>query len=239
MNAASKPKRKNRFAWLQVVVHIAAWIPAVYLTWAFFTNNLTVNPIQALTQNTGLTAITFLILALACTPLFTFTRFAPLLNFRRPLGLYAFMYAALHVSTFVGLDYLFDFNAILLDTADKRYIWVGLAAFLLLIPLAITSIRWFMIKMGKNWKRLHRLVYAAGVLAVFHFAWVIKGDVATLQGNVVGPLIAGSALTVLLAARIPPVRKRVAALGQNLFRGKRKEGRVVIHKHSPSPSKEP
>ena len=169
--AASRPRpRANRYAWLQILTHAAAWIPLLVLGWAYANDQLTVNPIQAAQQRTGQTALVLLLLSLACTPLLTLTRFAPLNNLRRPLGLYAFLYAAVHLFLFIGIDYGFNFRLILLDTGSKSYILVGLTAFLLLLPLAVTSPRWFVIRMKKNWKRLHRLVYVAAILIVLHFA---------------------------------------------------------------------
>ena len=222
--------RQNRFLWLQILTHIAAWIPFFVLVWAFLTGNLTVNPIQAAEQHTGDIAIVLLISSLACTPLFTLSRFAPLLNLRRPLGLYAFMYASLHLTLFVGVDYGFDWSAIWTDTNSKRYIWVGVAAFLLLVPIAVTSIRWFVTHMGKNWKRLHKLVYVIGILVVLHFAWVVKGNVSGLKGDATRPALAAVVVGLLLLARVKPVRKRLAAFGQRWFAPPRRNRQVITRK---------
>jgi sulfoxide reductase heme-binding subunit YedZ len=203
------PRKKNRLHWLQILTHIGAWIPLAVLVYDYLNNRLTVNPIQAATQRMGDVAITLLILSLACTPIYTLTRYAPVIRVNRPLGLYAYMYAAIHLFIFVGIDYAFSFEFILLDLATKRYILVGLAAFLILTALAVTSFRWWMVRMGKNWKRLHRLVYLVNLLVVFHFAWVIKGDVLRLQGDILRPVLAGALVILLLAARIPPVRRRI------------------------------
>lgn len=203
-------RRHQQFTWLQILTHLSAWVPLILLAWAYLTDNLTVNPIQAAQQRTGFIAIVLLMLSLACTPLQTITRFRPLINLRRPLGLYAFFYAAIHIFLFVGVDYGFQLRLILLDVSDKRYILVGLAAFLILIPLAVTSIRWFVRKMGKKWKQLHRLVYLVGILAVLHFAWAVKGDFLRLQGDVIRPLLAGIVLLILLLARIPAIRRRLS-----------------------------
>lgn len=210
MNAArSVVHRRPKYTWLQILTHLAAWGPLVGLGWAYFTDNLTVNPIQAAQQRTGFTAILLLLLSLACTPIYTITRFRPLINLRRPLGLYAFLYVVIHIYLFVGIDYGFQLRLILLDVGDKWYIMIGLAAFLILLPLAVTSIRWFVKRMGKRWKQLHRLVYLAGILAVLHFAWAVKGDFLRLQGDVVRPLLAGIVLFFLLLARIPAIRRKL------------------------------
>lgn len=223
-------KKRNRYAWLQILTHVAAWLPLIWIAWRFFNDPLIINPVQDAEQKTGDTAIVLLILSLSITPLFTLTRFAPLINLRRPLGLYAFFYAMLHLTLFVGVDYGFDLNLIVKDVGDKAYILVGLAAILLLIPLAVTSIRWFVLRMGKAWKRLHRLVYVVGILVVLHFAWVVKGDVTRLQGDIVRPILAGVVVALLLIARIPPVRKRLAAIGQRFSPFQRRSARVVVRK---------
>jgi methionine sulfoxide reductase heme-binding subunit len=217
MKSPRPTSRRNRYAWLQVLAHAAALIPLLVLGWDYFNDNLTINPIQAAQQRTGNIALVLLLLSLAVTPLFTVTRFAPLINLRRPLGLYAFLYASIHLYLFVGVDYGFQFDLILLDVGDKRYILVGLVAFLLLLPLAITSIRWFVVRMGKNWKKLHRIIYLAGALVVLHFAWVVKGDITQLQGDILRPLLAGIILALLLIMRIPPIRKRLADWGRQVF----------------------
>jgi sulfoxide reductase heme-binding subunit YedZ len=209
-----------KFTRLQIFTHAAAWVPLLLLVWDAYRGNLSVNPYQAATQRTGDFALILLLLSLACTPVNTLFRLPQVLRLRRPLGLYAFMYAAVHLFIFTGLDYGFNWDLLVKDLSDKRYIFVGLAAFLILIPLAVTSRNWWKVRLGKNWKRLHRLVYLAAGLVVLHFAWVIKGDVAQLQGDVLRPLLAGGVLALLLVARIPPVRKRLSGAGQHLLPGR-------------------
>ncbi|MBE0695351.1 MAG: ferric reductase-like transmembrane domain-containing protein, partial [Anaerolineaceae bacterium] len=144
----------------------------------------------------------------------TLFHFSPVIKVRRALGLYAYMYVAMHLLIFVGIDYGFNFNFIIKDVGDKLYVLVGLSAFLLLTILALTSFRWWMKRLGKNWKRLHSLVYLANLLVVLHFAWASKGDIFRLQGNIERPFLAGVLVLLLLAVRITPVRKRLS----NLFR---------------------
>mgnify|MGYP000161385499 FL=1 len=199
--------KKPRFSPWQIAVHILAWIPLLVLAVDALTGNLTVNPIQAAEQRTGDTALVLLIYSLACSPFFTVYRWPPVLKFRRPLGLYAFFYALLHFSIFLGLDYEFDFTLILADINQKAYIFVGLAAFIILVALAATSFDVSKRLMRKAWTRLHRLVYLAGILVVLHFAWVSKGDFFNLTGDIGRPLIAGTAVIMLLVLRLPPVRK--------------------------------
>lgn len=222
-----------KFSRLQIFTHVAAWVPMLILAWDAYRGNLSVNPYQAATQRTGDTAILLLILSLACTPVNTLFKVPEVLKLRRPLGLYAFLYVCTHLFIFTGLDYGFNWNLLVNDLSDKRYILVGLAAFLCLLPLAATSWRWWMVRLGKNWKRLHRLVYLAAVLVVLHFAWVVKGDVSRLQGDILRPLLAGLAVTLLLVARIRPVRKRLSGVAQNLIPGRSRPRKPL---HTPAPA---
>jgi sulfoxide reductase heme-binding subunit YedZ len=191
---------------LQLGVYVSAFLPALWLIWDGFNNNLTVNPIQALTQRTGRYALFFLVLSLSCTPLNTLFGWRGLIKVRRPLGLTAFGYALIHFTLFVGVDY--QFNLALLEEAilEKPYALVGLAAFIILLSLAITSFKWWMKKLGKNWKRLHRLVYLAGVLVLVHYFWVVKGDLLRLSGDISRPLIYTGIMTVLFALRVPRIK---------------------------------
>ena len=194
-----------RLTRLQVAVHIAALIPLIVLIWDAWHNNLTVNPIQKATQRTGQPALVLLILTLSCTPLYTATGWRPVLKIRRTLGLYAFLYAAIHFSIYVAVDYRFDFGLIWLELAEKRYVLVGLAAFLILLSLAITSTRGWQRRLGKRWKRLHRLVYVAATLVVAHYMWVVKADIRK-------PLAWGVGLVILLLMRLVPFRRRISHL---------------------------
>jgi len=191
-------KLKGR--WLQVLAHVGALIPLALLAWGYSQNQLTANPIREITLRTGRVALVLLLLSLACTPVYILFRFKPALKLRRPLGLYAFLYAGLHLLTFVGLDYGFDFSLIVPEILEKRFVQVGILAFLLLLPLAITSTRGWMRRLGKNWKRLHRLVYLAAVAVVIHFVWLAKGDIRR-------PLRYGAVLVLLLLIRVPPIRR--------------------------------
>jgi sulfoxide reductase heme-binding subunit YedZ len=170
-----------------------------------FQGNLTANPIQAAILRTGKPALVLLISSLACTPLSSIFKLRQALLVRRTLGLYAFFYASLHFLIFLGLDY--GFNLPLLQEAifEKRFALVGFSAWIILLPLAMTSTKGWMKRLGKNWKHLHRLVYLAGILAVVHFVWLVKSDIRE-------PLSWGAVLLLLLIARISWVRRRVMAL---------------------------
>jgi sulfoxide reductase heme-binding subunit YedZ len=197
-----------RFTKFQAAVHIAAWIPLALLVFNWFTNNLTFNPIQALELRTGKYALVLLILALACTPLNTVFGFRQAIKVRRALGLYAFMYASIHFLIFIGLDYQFDL--ILLQEAifEKRYAFVGFAAGLILLALAVTSTRGWMKRLGRTWTRLHKLVYLAGILVIVHYVWLVKSDIRI-------PLLYGALVLTLLILRIPAVRHKASKLRQN------------------------
>ena len=166
-------KLKGR--WLQILAHVGALIPLALLIWGYTQNQLTANPIREITLRTGRVALVLLLLSLACTPVYI-------------------------LLTFVGLDYGFDFALIVPEVLQKRFVQVGMLAFLLLLPLAITSTRGWIKRLGKNWKRLHRLVYLAAVAVVIHFVWVAKGDIRR-------PLRYGAVLVLLLLIRVPPIRR--------------------------------
>lgn len=200
---------------LQILTHLAGWLPLAWLLFDALTGRLSVNPIQDVEQRSGRWAVTFLVLSLACTPLAALG-WKEWTQRRRALGLYGFLYASVHVLTFFGLDYGWDFSLSLPEVIAKRYTLVGAAAFLLLIPLAATSFQFAMKSLGRNWKRLHRLAYLAAPLAVLHFAWARKGDIFSLQGNILQPLLYGLIVAVLLALRLPPIRRAIAHLREYL-----------------------
>lgn len=205
-----------RFTPLQIAVHIGAWIPLAWLVWAYYAHRLTVNPIQNAMQRTGRYALVLLVLCLACTPLNTVFGWRGVMKVRRALGLYAFLYAAIHVLILSGLDYQFNFKFLYADFRGKLYVWVGVAAFLILLALAGTSFLWTKKRLGKNWKRLHRLVYLAGLLVVLHYAWAKKGDLFHLQGDIQQPLFYGLLVILLLALRIPPISRGIKKLRASL-----------------------
>jgi methionine sulfoxide reductase heme-binding subunit len=203
---------KSHFKQIRWGVHLAAWVPLIVLIVDALNDNLTVNPIQAATQRTGDTAIILLILSLACTPISTYLGWKDAVKLRRALGLYAFMYAAIHFVLFAIVDFGLQLDLILREFVEKRYLWVGLPAFIILVVLAATSFRWMMKRLGKNWKRLHRLIYLGAILVVLHLAFVIKGDLFTLSGDVWKPLVAAITIGILLIVRLPWLRRRWVSL---------------------------
>ncbi|MCB0165301.1 MAG: sulfoxide reductase heme-binding subunit YedZ [Anaerolineae bacterium] len=215
----AKRNAKNSWTPLQIITHLGALFPLVWLAWDFWQGQtaLLINPFQEATFRTGKAAIILLMLSLACTPINTLFGFKQVLPLRKPLGNYAFMYAAFHFLIFIVDNGLVSNSlnlwAVYEATFEKRYALVGFAAFVILLALAITSNQWSMRTLRKNWKRLHRFVYAAGILAVIHFVWLVKSDIRE-------PLIYGALLTIMLVLRIPAVRKWVVNTRQNLTRGR-------------------
>ena len=195
--------QKLKENWLRLVTHIGAFIPLALLAWDYWGGQMSVNPVQDITLRTGKAALVLLVLSLACTPINSVFGFRPVLRVRRALGLYAFMYVGLHLLIFVGLDYGFDLLLIREAILEKRYALVGFAAFLILLPLAVTSTKGWMRRLGKLWKRLHRAVYVAALLAVLHFVWLVKSDIRE-------PLLFGAVVLVLLLLRISPIRRSVS-----------------------------
>jgi sulfoxide reductase heme-binding subunit YedZ len=160
-----------------------------------------------MTWRTGRYALAFLILSLVPTVIATVPGFKAVLQIRRALGLYAFMYAVLHFLVFVELDYGFDFGLIVIAIVEGPFVLVGLAALIILTLLAVTSTAGWKRRLGRNWKRLHRLVYLAGGLAVVHYAWRFK-ELRRM------PVLTGAVLLLLLMARIPPIARRLARQGR-------------------------
>jgi sulfoxide reductase heme-binding subunit YedZ len=201
----------KRYTPLQIAVHIYAWSALVHILFDLLTGNVSANPIQELEQRTGRHAITLLVLSLACTPLNTMFKWPELIKRRRTLGLYAFLYATIHVLIFINLDYGLAWSLLIQTVFEKPYIMVGMIAFLLLVPLAFTSFDVWKMRLKKNWKRLHQLIYLIAPLVVLHYAWSKKGDFFALQGEIVRPLIYGLVVLILLAFRIPQVRRAAAS----------------------------
>jgi sulfoxide reductase heme-binding subunit YedZ len=208
--------KKRSFPWLRIAIHLLAWLPLAFLVYDFFTNKLTINPIQYLEQMLGRIAIYWLVAALAVTPLYTLTGIRDLPSRRRAVGLYAFMYICLHMLVFFGLDYAFNIAQIWSLVTGKVYLLVGVLAVLLLIPLAVTSFDYFIRKMGKDWKRLHWLVYPAVVVSILHYGLAQKGDLFALRGNILGPFLWGLLTILLLTMRVPLVRRWVSGTRRKL-----------------------
>jgi sulfoxide reductase heme-binding subunit YedZ len=209
--------KKFPYTPLQVAIHIYAWSCLVLLIFDLVMGNLSANPIQDLERRTGRHAITLLVLTLMCTPMNTIFKWSEPLKRRRALGLYTFLYVTIHVIIFADLDYGLAWSRLVQEVVEKPRLIVGFLAFLIFIPLAITSFDIWKKRLGKNWKRLHQLIYFIGPLVVLHYVWSKKGDILTLQGEVVKPLTYGLVIAILLIFRIPPVRRAVASFSTRML----------------------
>jgi sulfoxide reductase heme-binding subunit YedZ len=201
-------KRLSKTNWLRILTHVGALLPLARLAWYYWQGKFVIDPIREITTYTGRTALILLILSLACTPINLLFGFKQVIRVRRALGLYAFMYVALHFLTFVGWDYGFDLDLLGPAIFEQRFVLAGFAAFLLLLPLAITSTQSWQKRLGKNWKRLQRLVYLVSVLAILHFFWLTKDPGRPLRYGVV--------VALLLAVRIPAVKKVIHNIRRQL-----------------------
>jgi sulfoxide reductase heme-binding subunit YedZ len=180
---------------IKPALFIICLLPFVFLVAQAINGSLGVNPVETMTHRTGEWALRFLLITLSVTPLRRITSMTWLIKFRRMLGLFVFFYAFLHFVTYIWFDQYFDWMEILIDIPKRPFITVGFAAFVLLIPLAITSTNKMMRRLKKNWVKLHKLVYVIAVLGVLHFLWVVKAD--TLE-----PLVYAAILLALLLYRV-------------------------------------
>jgi sulfoxide reductase heme-binding subunit YedZ len=177
------------------VVFLAGLVPLGRLAWLGLHAGLGANPIEFITHSTGDWTLTFLLVTLSITPLRKLTRQYWLISFRRMLGLFAFFYGSLHLTTYVWLDKFFDVHEMLHDIAKRRFITAGMTAFALMIPLALTSTKWSIRKLGKRWQILHRLIYFSAAAGVIHYIWLVKADLKK-------PLEYGAVLGMLLTYRV-------------------------------------
>jgi|TARA_B110000967_G_scaffold33643_1_gene32338 sulfoxide reductase heme-binding subunit YedZ len=180
--------------YLKVVIFTLSLVPIFFIVYQIVTNQLGPEPIKDITHHTGKWTLYFIVLTLAMTPLKKITKLNIWINYRRMFGLFIFFYASLHLMTYVGLDYRFDLSSIGDDIIKKKYIFIGFSAWLLLIPLAITSNK-KMIKILKDkWKKLHRLIYLISLFGSVHYLWLVKRDLTE-------PLIFLTIIIILLAFR--------------------------------------
>jgi sulfoxide reductase heme-binding subunit YedZ len=167
----------NRTQITKVLIFLAALVPLGRLAWKAFHDGLGANPIEVITHSTGDWTLILILTTLSITPLRKLTRQYWLIGVRRTIGLFAFFYGVLHFTTYIWLDKFFDWHEIIKDVAKRPFITIGFSAFVLLIPLAITSTAGWIRRMGgKNWQRLHKLIYVTAVLGVIHYIWLVKAD---------------------------------------------------------------
>jgi sulfoxide reductase heme-binding subunit YedZ len=185
---------RRRFVF-KPLVFLLALVPAAWLVYGLLTNDLGANPAEAIQLTTGDWAIQFLLITLAVTPVRRLTGWNALVQYRRMLGLFAFFYACLHFTSYIVLDRYFDWRSILGDVAKRPFITFGFAAFLLLVPLAWTSTKGSIRRLGRRWQTLHRLIYVSAILAAIHFIWKVK----VVTG---APLVDAVILVILLGFRV-------------------------------------
>ncbi len=200
------------FTPLQLAVHIYAWQGLGVILYQLFTDQLTANPLQAMQQRMGRHALTLLVLSLACTPVTNITGWREPLKRSRTLGLYAVMIAFLHVLIFLDLDNGLAWDSFAQTVVQKWYIIFGMLAFLMLLPLAMTSFDVWKVRLGRRWKHLHRIVYVIAPIVVLHYALSVKGDIFHLRGAIAVPLEYATAVLILLILRLPFVRRFFTAL---------------------------
>ncbi len=181
---------------MKVPVFAICLVPALLLAWRGFNGGLGANPIEFITHATGDWTLRFLAITLAVTPLRKLLRWPDLIRFRRMLGLFAFFYGSLHFLTYIWLDKFFDWADIVKDVGKRPFITAGFTAFILLVPLVITSTAgWIRPLGGKNWRRLHSLIYVSATAGVVHYYWLVKSDITR-------PVFYGAIIALLLAYRV-------------------------------------
>lgn len=194
-------RRQKPYPWLVPAIFTGAMFPAITLLWRAKAHELGANPIELVLNQLGLAALILLILSLACTPLKIVFGWVWPIRIRKTLGLWAFFYALMHVLTYAVLDQGLNWKVIWEDVIERKFIFVGFTAFVLLVPLAVTSTSGMVKRLGaRNWQRLHRLAYVAALCAAVHFVWRVKKDVTE-------PLIYGTVLAALLITRLFQKRK--------------------------------
>lgn len=186
---------KQQIIYIKVAVWFLALLPLARLIWLGFTDNLGANPVEFIEHSTGTWALVFLLITLSMTPIRLLTGQVWQIQLRRILGLFMFFYACLHIITYVWLDFAFLWDELLIDVTKHPRILVGFAAFILTIPLAVTSNSYMIKRLKTNWKKLHQLVYLIAILGVVHFWMLVKKDLTE-------PIYYAVALILLLSIRI-------------------------------------
>jgi len=182
--------------WTKIPIFALCLLPFLYIVWRAIRGDLTANPVEFLQHQTGDWTLRFLILTVCITPFRKLLKLPELIRFRRMLGLFAFFYVCLHFLTYLGPDQSFNLAGMLKDVVKRPFITVGFAAFVLLIPLALTSTAaWIRRLGGKRWQALHRSIYVCAILGVIHYYWLVKSDVRK-------PLFYGVLVGILLAWRL-------------------------------------
>jgi sulfoxide reductase heme-binding subunit YedZ len=197
-----KENKRSLAKILHPLVHIGSVIPFAVDLLDFWQNNLGANPILEITHRTGRTALTLLLISLSVSPLRLLLNWPQINKLRRPIGLYAFTYAAIHFGIFIILDFNLQWEYIFQEILNRKFILFGFSAGVILLLLAVTSLKVFLKKLGKRWKKLHRFVYAAGFLATLHFILAVKP-------GVLRPWYYAAIMLMLLSFRLPQVQSWV------------------------------
>ncbi len=195
----ANPKRQILLA--RIAIWVVGLAPPIWLTTALFRRTLGINPVETIILVEGRWTLVFLLATLAVTPIRRLTGWNRIVQLRRLLGLFAFFHACVHFLAYVGINHLFELSIIVEDVLERRYITAGFTALVLLVPLAVTSTKGWIRRLGKRWQRLHRLSYVAASLGVLHFYWKVKADTFW-------PLLAAVTLAGLFAVRLAYRRKK-------------------------------
>jgi sulfoxide reductase heme-binding subunit YedZ len=179
----------------KALLFVLALVPVAWLTWGLFQGRLGANPAETIQLQTGRWALKFLLITLSITPLRRLTGWNVAIQYRRMLGLFAFFYGSLHFTSYIVLDQYFDWSGILADVGKRPFITMGFTAFVLMVPLALTSTRGWIRRLGRRWQTIHRLVYVSAICASIHFIWKVK----VVSGS---PVLYAVALTLLLGFRV-------------------------------------
>ncbi len=166
----------SRLRITKILIFLAALVPLERLAWKAFHDGLGANPVEVITHSTGDWTLILILTTLSITPLRKLTKQYWLIGVRRMIGLFAFFYGCLHFTTYIWLDKSFDVHEMIKDVYKRPFITAGFTAFVLVIPLALTSTKGWIRRLGKNWQRLHRLIYVTGIAAVIHYIWLVKAD---------------------------------------------------------------
>ena len=177
------------------LLFLLALMPLAWLVFAVLTGRTSANPAEDIILTTGIWALRFLLVTLAITPLRRLTGFNVLIQYRRMLGLFAFFYACVHLTSYIAFDRFFVLSEVLTDIAERPFITAGMVAFAAMVPLAITSTKGWIRRLGRRWQTLHRLVYISGIAACLHFIWKVKVVIGE-------PVYYAAILAVLLALRL-------------------------------------
>lgn len=194
---------KLKLNWLKIIVNVLALIPLAWLLISWAAGSLGPNPIQRAQVFLGDVALILLLTTLSLTPIKNLTGYNKISKLKRPLGLQSFYYATLHMLIYAVIDFGLNLKFLWQSFLNNWYLWAGVPAFLILLVLAVTSLKSLKVKLGKKWKPLHRFVYLAGVLVVIHYLLVMKGGSAVFGATTIKPLIAGTVLILGLIARLP------------------------------------